>query len=1185
VLFFGAIPCFRIIEIVYIKHLELSRFKSFGNTTGIPLLTGFTVVSGPNGSGKSNILDALLFALGLSSSKGMRADRLPDLVNQTHSQKGRTAEAQVKVTFALDDQEDSAQEWTVTRKLRVTQQGTYTSTYYLNDAPCTLTELHGQLSKFHIYPEGYNIVLQGDVTGIISMNGRDRRGIIDELAGVGEFDRKIGTAKDKLDEVKLQEEKFRIVEQELIANKEKLKADRAKAEKYQALREELHQLELWQVVLQYRQLESQIRAKQTTQNNLLQEQQAIIQELDSLAIVIDRHTKELEELNQAVRALGEEEFLALNSTIVGVQAELRNLERQQQDGERNLRVNQEQISHLQTEMERLNYQVQTWTAQLAEGARTQQELSAQYAQKQAQVADDRQQLQALGTSANQYLQQQSELFQQIELHQFQLEPQKQELTRLEESLRQWEIQLQACRAELQQLPDIAQAQAQLCQQQSATARHEQHIQAIAQKLSSAQSAKQVHQETSDRLWQEQRSKSRQLDKLEAQQQATKEVQGTRASQLILNANLKGVYGLVAHLGRVQAEHQLALEICAGNRLSFIVVANDEIASQGIQLLKQERAGRATFLPLNKLKRFFSLNAQQARLMGAIDYAVNLVEYDEQFHDVFGFVFGNTIVFPSLQSARPHLGNHRMVTLEGDLLETTGAMSGGSIAQRDSIHFGKAEGSHNEEIDSLRARLSEIEITLQRLQVEMQVEQSKVNECEQELKLARQAHSEAQRSMDRLQAEVSSLEQTRSKLLTQIQKLEQSTTIAIGQKDTIYLSIHDLEAELNSLKEKLQSLEKSSAHSHWQALQAQTAQHEAELQATAQALTQFQQQQQQLENRRQLAESQAHQIHDRLVNLQKEKEKHQQEIERIHQEINTIHQQLAQLEQQKDQLQGRIGSAKEQRDRHDRQLRQLQHQQKEQEWQVEKLQQQSQELSLEIVQLSNQLEEIVLPDATPPAELSLAELQDQQKRIIKKMQALEPVNMLAIAEYESTTARLDDLTHKLETLLQERSELLLRIENFTTLRQRSFMEAFNAVNENFQTIFAELSDGDGYLQLENPHDPLSGGLNLVAHPKGKPVQHLSSMSGGEKSLTALSFIFALQRYRPSPFYAFDEVDMFLDGANVERLSRMVQKQAKLAQFIVVSLRRPMIDAADRTIGVTQARGAYTQVIGFERNQSA
>ena len=143
-----------------------------------------------------------------------------------------------------------------------------------------------------------------------------------------------------------------------------------------------------------------------------------------------------------------------------------------------------------------------------------------------------------------------------------------------------------------------------------------------------------------------------------------------------------------------------------------------------------------------------------------------------------------------------------------------------------------------------------------------------------------------------------------------------------------------------------------------------------------------------------------------------------------------------------------------------------------------------------------------------------------------------------------------------------------------------MQAFKEVDKHFREIFANLSDGDGFLQLENPNSPLEGGLTLVAHPKGKNVRRLASMSGGEKSLTALSFIFALQRYRPSPFYAFDEVDMFLDGANVERLSKMIQQQAQQAQFIVVSLRRPMIEASQRTIGVTQARGAYTQVLGIK-----
>ena len=196
-----------------------------------------------------------------------------------------------------------------------------------------------------------------------------------------------------------------------------------------------------------------------------------------------------------------------------------------------------------------------------------------------------------------------------------------------------------------------------------------------------------------------------------------------------------------------------------------------------------------------------------------------------------------------------------------------------------------------------------------------------------------------------------------------------------------------------------------------------------------------------------------------------------------------------------------------------------------------------------------------------------------------MEALEPVNMLALEELQKLDKRLGDLGERLEILSEERSELLLRIETVATLRQEAFMEAFKAVDSHFREIFASLSDGDGHLQLDNTEDPLEGGLTLVAHPKGKAVRRLAAMSGGEKSLTALSFLFALQRFRPSPFYALDEVDSFLDGVNVERLSDLIAKQSENAQFMVVSHRRPMIGAATRTIGVTQARGANTQVIGL------
>ncbi len=1169
---------------VYIKYLELSRFKSFGSTTGIPLKRGFTVVSGPNGSGKSNILDALLFCLGLAGSRGMRADRLPDLVNQNYLQKGRTAEAQVKVTFALDDGTD----WMVTRRLRVTQQGTYTSTYYINDVPCTLGELHEQLSKFHIYPEGYNIVLQGDVTAIISMNPRDRRSIVDELAGVAEFDRKINAAREKLIEVKQQEERFRMVEQELKANQEKLQSDRLKAEKYLALRQELNVLAEVALGLQHRQLVEQIALKEQERDTLVAQNVTLTAEMEDLSRQISEVHQQLIDLHQKIRSLGEEEYLELTEIIASKQAEWKAWQRQEQELERKYRVCQEQIVHIHYELEKLHYQVQECLEQFSQAATKVSELQELERSQGMELMHYRREMEVAGEQVDLFLQAQRELFQQIESCQSQLALQKQELIRLQESLHQWNLQLAHCEKELERLPDREQLSMQYHQAQQQVQEWEQRIAEISEKLSQAQQRLALYQETSDRLWQEQRHKSRQLDKLEAQQQAQREVQGTRAVQLILNANLEGVHGIVAQLATVAPEYQTALEICAGNRLSFIVVENEEVVSRAIQLLKQHQAGRATFLPLNQMKPMRSLPSYEAKQLGAIDYALNLITFPEIYADVFGFVCGNTLVFANFQLARPYIGKYRIVTLEGELMETTGAISGGSLVQKGSIHFGCPESRETaQEVNELKQRLREIETTLRTIQGELQTTRAEIGQYQQELQQARQLHSEAQRISDRWHSELTRTTELAQHLQGQRQKLQQSIHLATSQSAAIQGAVAQREEQLRYLKEQLTALEQQGRHQQWQILQQQIRAREAELQHTQQALAELQQSQLQISNRQQLYLSQIDQLSQRLGALEQEQTHLSHQREGLRSQSEALQQEIADLLRQRQAIEARIKQTKQEREQCDRHYQELQRLYQERSWQKEKNQLQLVAIAQEIQSLQAELQGITLPDPVPelPENLTFSALQEQKAKLEKKIQALEPVNMLAIAEHDAITARLHDLSAKLATLAQECAELLLRIENFTTLRQRSFMEAFNAVNQNFQRIFAELSDGDGYLELENPSDPLSGGLNLVVHPKGKPVRHLSAMSGGEKSLTALSFIFALQQYRPSPFYAFDEVDMFLDGANVERLARMIRKQAELAQFIVVSLRRPMIDAADRTIGVTQARGAYTQVLGLEHPKSA
>ena len=1216
---------------VHIKRVELTNFKSFGGTTSVPLLTGFTVISGPNGSGKSNILDALLFCLGLAGSKGMRADRLPDLVNTTQVSKGRsTVEASVTVTFDLSDHEPDAvldedltvtvieddllpdeeeepeeeevseddknrkekirakpgEDWCVTRRLRVTQQGTYTSNYYINGISCTLTELHEELERLRVHPEGYNVELQGDVTSIISMNARERREIIDELAGVGAFDRKINQAKKTLEEVKEKEDNCRIIESELVAQCERLAQDKAKAERYQKFRVEFLEKQKWEAVLSWRTLQNQQERLQTQIQAGDKQSVELTEQLTNVNNQIAAKNIELEQLNLLLKTLGGEELLAAQSQLANQEAERKQLTRRaselnaaQQETSKKL-----QTTQLEIEQHRKNLQ------QITE-AQTVEQQSILYCQQQRALVqtaleESRETAAQVAEASEAWVQQQTALNRQVETLLQTLEPQRTEQAQLSERNSQLRTQIQEQSELLQRIePELAEKQSQLNTLQEEVNSSNQPIQDLAQNLSATEQELQLQQETQKRLLAEQRDKTRQLDKLEALSQAQQEAQGTGASKLVLQSGVSGVCGLVAELGRVEPQYQLALEIAAGARLANIVVEDDSVGAALIELLKQRRAGRATFLPLNKIQAARTPSVSDLRYAnGFIDLAVNLVETENRYRDVFGYVFGGTVIFETLNQARAHLGRYRIVTLDGELLEPSGAMTGGSTGQRSQLRFGAPETGETEEVRLLKQRLTEIERVLERCSDAILSMGTRVKQLSQELTESRQAKREQQLRLEQLQREVKTLTAQVENTKSQLSQNQNKFTTAQSRLEILNNSLPGQEEQLAQLRQTLATLEAEQTPSEWQQVQAVIKNNEQQLKQRETALREAEQRLTNLESQFTRLTERIQESETRITQYQQEQTNQTTLLSTLSTQHSALSTQIEQTRVKLTELEANLGEEKKKRDALEAELRAHLLRQQQLEWEVQKLEESQLARREELTQVQEQLRTIApdLPNPLPevPVTVDLEELQKELKSLSKRMQAMEPVNMLALEQYDRTQNRLQELTQKLETLEGERTELLFRIENFTTLRQRAFKESFDAVNENFQSIFATLSDGDGYLQLDNPEDPFISGLNLVAHPKGKPVQRLASMSGGEKSLTALSFIFALQKYRPSPFYAFDEVDMFLDGANVERLAKMVKQQAQSAQFIVVSLRRPMIESAERTIGVTQARGAYTQVLGIK-----
>ena len=1178
----------------------------------IPLEEGFTVVTGPNGSGKSNILDGVLFCLGLATSRGMRADRLPDLVNSGVLKAGKSAETTVSVRFDLSDwQPDAAEEgldapeegpwiqpgqkeWTVTRKLRVMPGGSYNSSYSADGVPCNLQQLQTQLRRLRIDPEGSNVVMQGDVTRIVSMSNRDRRGLIDELAGVALFDTRIEQTRRKLDDVQERQERCRIIEQELLASRQRLEKDCAKARQYQDLRERLQLGRRQEMVLAYEAAQQALKDLATRQQALEAQEQRDAAAIASGREQLNKAVAELDLLQEQVKALGEDQLLAVQAELAGLDTSSRELERQAS-------LHQDEGQKLQAQRQDLATRRQQWQLQSRELERDPHQDALSAADDNCKAAEaavemSRRRLADVAGRSGAWVEEQKRRSGRRQELQSSVAPLLEEQQQLQERLRQERERLEELTQEQHQ--DGADGDA--VQQQLATLEEtwQTLLQAIAdgkQELQQTAESLAIQQRTRSRLEQEQTRLEREIARLESRRDALQESRGTGALRLLLEAGLDGIHGPVAQLGEVEDRHRLALEVAAGARLGQVVVDDDRIAARAIELLKSRRAGRLTFLPLNKIRApggggssaAFARGARPGGDSGAglIGRAVELVRFEPVYDQVFAYVFGDTLVFSDLASARQQLGRSRAVTLDGELLEKSGAMTGGSFSQRSSsLSFGRS--SDQDEAEPLRRRLLELGESLvacrrEESKLAQLIEQQKpqLRELEKQQAALIAERNAARRNHGPL------LERSRQRA-ERLSKLQQDQTEQQQRLEAISTALTPLTAELQALDEAERNSGNNDDAAAWAQLQ-------TEQEAADQGLEAARRERDELLNARRERQLAIERLGDQEKALAAEETRLQEAVKALasahgawRQQQTDLQEKRKELEQQQTDLQERFGSQRRARDAAEAEVGRQRQALQQAEWNLERLKEDREGLIEEQRSGAVRLQEMeqALPDPRPeiPEALRLAGLEALQtdlQAIQQRMEALEPVNMLALEELEALEERLNELNERLDVLNSEREELLLRIETVATLRQDAFMEAFTAVDGHFREIFASLSDGDGHLQLENPEEPLEGGLTLVAHPKGKTVRRLASMSGGEKSLTALSFLFALQRFRPSPFYALDEVDSFLDGVNVERLAALIARQAEAAQFMVVSHRRPMIGAAQRTIGVTQARGANTQVVGL------
>ena len=1190
---------------MHIKELVLDSFKSFGRTTRIPFYEDFTVVTGPNGSGKSNIIDGVLFALGLARTRGIRAEKLTDLIyNPGHADGsgddaggGTGGPREAAVTVVLDNSDrtvDRSQvvnaagsedvgdidEITVKRRVKETEDNYY-SYYYLNGRACNLSDIQDLLAQAGITPEGYNVVMQGDVTEIINMTAHERRGIIDEIAGVAEFDAKKADAFEELDAVedRIGEADLRIEEKETRLGQ--LSEERETALEYQSLREEREEYEGYRKAAELEDKRAEIADTEAEIDDVESELEAEQAELDRRQGRVTRLEDELDGLRKEIERKGEDEQLRIKAEIEETKGEIDRLENaidaaeaRIQDAESDRRDAFVQLDRKQEKIDDLDDDIRSVKVEqasvksdigsletdLAEVQAEIDDVDTEYDELKADLAGKKERLEELKTERNDRQREKDRL----------LDDTRRRATEISEA----EARIEELR---ETLPDLKAEASDLHSERDKAEKNKEKIEGIVDDLHGEKS--ELKSEL-DEVVEELQSKQSEYATLEARASDDGDTSWPRSVTTILNAGKSGVHGTVGQLGAVEGEHATACETAAGGRLAHVVVDDDGVGSDCIDYLKSRNAGRATFLPITEMedRGLPSLPSHP----GVVDFARNLVDYDPEYESVFSYVLGSTVVVEDMSTARDLMGDYRMVTLDGDLVERSGAMTGGS-GGGSRYSFSKSGGGRlerlAEEIEGLEDRRRGLQAEIRELDEDIEDARSRaadardrVRSVESDIEDAEADVEAAESEIEEKESEIEALREERAEVDAEMQALDDEIDGIGSEIRTVEGEIDDLEAELADSKipeltaeaDEIRA-EIEEKESRMDELDGELNQLELEQQYAEEAI-------EDLQGRIESAQETKADARDEITALEAEIEEREAELAEKRAAVEELEAELAALKADREDLQATLRAAKTERDGKRDEVDRI-------ESRLDSLQETAERLSWEVDELEAEVGDYD-PEEIPGHE----EVQSAIDRLTEEMEALEPVNMLAIDEYDEVESELDDLQERRDVLVDERDAIEERIDRFDRQKKETFMSAFDAINANFTDIFERLSDGTGELHLEDPEDPFDGGLTMKAQPGDKPIQRLAAMSGGEKSLTALAFIFAIQRHNPAPFYALDEIDAFLDAANAERVGEMVDDLSAEAQFVVVSHRSALLERSERAIGVTMQGDNVSAVTGIQVGES-
>jgi chromosome segregation protein len=1161
-----------------ITRLVAQGFKSFAKKTEMEFSDGFNTILGPNGSGKSNVLDAVCFVLGKSGAKGLRAEKTANLIYNGGKRKQPATKAEVSIFF--DNEKKifpvDSKELKITRTL--SKDGT--SQYRINDKKHTRQQVVDLLSTARINPDGYNVILQGDIVSFVEQSGNDRRQLIEQIAGIDIYEDKKQKTLNELKKVedKLKEAQILITERE--THLKELKRDRDQALKYRQLEENIHS---YRATLLRRKHEGIMKEKVS-----LDERKAGIEDriskhqaqIASQKELISALRKKVDEITLEIERKGEKEQVSLQREVENLKVELARddsrrsvLMQEVSRIEARKRQLDEETKELDSKIGEVDTQIKSLTSERAAKISESSQIDRMMSdfKKKHKLKEDSAEEEKLDSLEKESEALQSELIVMKEKEQGLLREKDRLEFQLENISRQREKVNEIEKAHKGEVEKIRQMKEEF----KKTVKEIEKL--LVEDAKIAQESSQLRR----RLTEINDEKS----KIESQlSSARMKNSSSKAVDTIMSEKkrIKGIHGVVIDLIRVNRQNALAVEVCAGGRMNAIVVETDQTAKECIELLRQRRVGTATFLPLNKIKppEERAGASKQKGKDGVIGLAREVAEYDNKYDKIMRYVFGDTLIVRNLEIAKKiGIGTARFVTLDGDLAEISGSMTGGFRGKQESrisisslsdkleeleeqlssiaemiLKTDKKRAEHEEMLNARKIFKSELEGDIIKGEKSLHLVSSDLDAEASQEKDIKATLKEVEGSMKKMSSEVYAL--TRKLTDIKISKQKIRSLLSESKNPRILAELSAFEQKHRELRERIIAIDAQMKESRTRS----TELYNAEKEKIQKIL-------------RQIGVDEK-EFSKELMKIEEKIAKDTSDLQKKEQAASAFYEEFKEMFKQRNDVQDEMRKKENERDNTDIKIR-------EEEMRLNQLSLRLAEVNAQIAALGEEMEGFSNAKIISESEASTPELQSKIRAFEKLIEDLGNVNLKALDMYEQVEAQYKDLLSKRSSLEKEMESIMLLMKEIEEKKKELFMKTFEVVNDHFKSFFAQLSTkGAAYLEIENNIDPFAGGVYIKVNLQGNKFMDIRGLSGGEKTMTALAFIFAIQEHEPAPFYVLDEVDAALDKKNSDKFGEMIRAYCKRAQYIVISHNDVVISKADILYGVSMDHDGMSNVVSLK-----